>query len=176
MAKRYPMLLSALLIALSSLPVQLAHAQREPDRRVVTSTGLVRVRPGKAIRMSLVEIDGKRTKRKATLRVVDDRRQVVSLKRGDVSPTKALFLDLKRSNISQAEPSAVPLRFEAEIICTGHEYGPALTIELFDARTGEIENVDYCGNPCCPTCGPPLPLPAIPSCPTLELPLTSGTR
>ncbi|MEL7369710.1 MAG: hypothetical protein AAFN74_12405 [Myxococcota bacterium] len=176
MARRYLMTLGALLIGLSSF-AQPADAQnRTPDRRVITSTGLVRLRPGKAVRMSLVEIDGKRAKRQATLRVIDDRRRTVSTKRGDVSPTKALFLDLKRSNISESYPSAFPVRFEAEIICSDREYGPTLTVEVFDEQSGRIESVDDCGNPCCPTCGPPLPLPAIPSCPTLEFPITSGSN
>ena len=175
MARHSAITLSMVFVGLSSLATPNAHAQSQTGpRRVIASIGVVRIQPGQAVRVSLVESEATRDPRNATLRVIDGRRQILSAKSGNVSPTKALFLDVRRSDIPSTSPQAFPAQFEADFSCGPREYGPTFTVELYDQRTGKIRSAETCGNPCCPACAPRLPLPGIPSCPTRELPLTSA--
>ena len=130
-----------------------AEASKTGTRPTAISTGLISLRSGKAVRISLVELDEKRLPRAARLSVIDDGRRVLRKVEGMVEPTKALFLELPHREIPAAIP-LIPVRFRLDIECEADEAGPVMSVELYDEAKGTIESTSSCGNPCCKNCDP----------------------
>ena len=121
----------------------------EDGGRVWLSTGLVTFRPGRAVRVNVVETDSGRAPRTVRVSIRDGERRLVRETIGEVTPTKPLFLDLARREVPPG--SEVAIRTEFELACEGEDdSGPVTTMELFEVATGTIEDVTTCGCPCCP--------------------------
>ena len=133
-------------------------ASSEPDtekvsatRWVSVSTGLVTFRPGKALRVSAVEVDGSRSTREARLSILDGKRRVRSQIIGQLTPLAPIFLDLARSQVPPGgDPAALPIRAEYQFPCDGDtDSGPITSLEVYDTATQATEATIACGCPCC---------------------------
>jgi hypothetical protein len=128
-------------------------------RWVSVSTGLVTLRPGRALRASAVEVDGTRSTREVRLSVIDGKRRVLRQTTGQLTPTAPVFLDLARNEIPPGnDPPWVPVRLEVRIACDDDlaESGPITSLEVYNTATSAIELSNVCGCPCCEA-GPTVP-------------------
>lgn len=127
-------------------------------RWVSVSTGLVTLRPGRAVRLSAVEVDGNRSAREVRLFVLDGARRVLRQTVQQLTPTAPAFLDLARNEIPPGnDPPGLPIRAEVRFVCPvdDGDSGPVTSLEVYNLVTSEIESSSSCGCPCCgPTTSP----------------------
>ena len=144
-----------------------ASSEPVPDRASTTrwvsvSTGLMTFRPGRALRVSAVEVDGTRSAREVRVSVIDGKRRVLRQTVEQLTPNAPVFLDLGRNEIPPGnDPPGLPIRAEYKFVCDDDDSGPSLTVEIYNPVTSETEVSSGCG---CPCCYPTIPTGVVPSC------------
>lgn len=117
---------------------------------VSASTGLMTLRPGRAIRLSTVEVDGARSSREVRLSIIDGKRRVLRETVEQLTPGAPVFLDLGRNEVPPGtDPPGLPIRAEWKFVCPVDDSGPVTSVEIFNVVTGEAEVSSACGCPCC---------------------------
>ncbi|HTE54436.1 MAG TPA: hypothetical protein VK698_26465 [Kofleriaceae bacterium] len=133
-------------------------------RWVSVSTGLMTFRPGRALRVSAVEVDGSRPAREVRLFVIDGKRRVLRQTVEQLTPNAPVFLDLARNEIPPgSDPPGLPIRAEYKLPCPDDDPGPVTSFEIYNTATSETEVSSACGCPCCPR-GPTVPPPVQVDC------------
>jgi hypothetical protein len=125
--------------------------------RIAVSTGLLTFRPGRAVRLNVVEVDGNRPPRQVRLSIIDGERRVLRQTIALLTPTRPVFLDLPKREVPPpgGDPDPLPIRAEFEFSCDGtSDSGPITTLEVLDTASFAVEATSACG---CPCCGPTLP-------------------
>ena len=119
-------------------------------RWVSVSTGLVTLRPGRALRVSSVEVDGNRAAREVRVSVIDGKRRVLRQTVEQLTPSAPVFVDLARNEIPPGnDPPGLPIRAEYKFPCFVDDSGPITSFEVYNPATSAIEASSACGCPCC---------------------------
>lgn len=119
-------------------------------RWVSVSTGLVTLRPGRALRLSTVEVDGNRSSREVRLSIIDGKRRVLRQTIDQLTPSAPVLLDLARNEVPPGtDPPGLPIRAEYKFVCPDDDSGPITSFEIYNLATSETEASSACGCPCC---------------------------
>jgi hypothetical protein len=123
---------------------------------VNVESGLMSLRTGRAVRLSVVEVDGTRTSRRAHLTVRDGQGRILREVNELVTPLRPLFLDLgKHEAPPGSDPNALPIRAEFKFPCVDPgDSGLITMVEIYNPSSSAVEASSSCG---CPCCGPTVP-------------------